>query len=89
MQNLISSMNKKVVILDYEMGNLFSVKNAFLSFGVETTISSDKTVIAAADAVILPGVGAFGEAMTNLKRLQIVEPLRDAVLNFQKPLLDC
>lgn len=66
-------MNKKVVILDYEMGNLFSVKNAFLSFGVETTISSDKAVIAAADAVILPGVGAFGQAMDNLRRLDLVE----------------
>lgn len=66
-------MSKKVVILDYEMGNLFSVKNAFLAFGVETTISSDKAVIAAADAVILPGVGAFGHAMDNLRRLDLVE----------------
>lgn len=70
-------MNKKVVILDYEMGNLFSVKNAFLSFGVETTISSDKAVIAAADAVILPGVGAFGHAMDNLRRLDLVETFCD------------
>lgn len=70
-------MKKKIVILDYEMGNLFSVKNAFLSFGAETIISSNKAVIAAADAVILPGVGAFGQAMDNLRRLDLVDIFSD------------
>ncbi len=70
-------MNKKIVILDYKMGNLFSVKNAFLSFGVDVNISSDKTEILRSDALIIPGVGAFGEAMANLNKHDLVSPILD------------
>ena len=71
--------NKKVVILDYQLGNLFSVKQACDVVGMHSKVSSDKNEIADADAIILPGVGAFKEAMYNLKDLDIIEPLKDFV----------
>jgi glutamine amidotransferase len=77
--------NKKVVILDYQLGNLFSVKQACDVVGMHSKVSSDKNEIADADAIILPGVGAFKEAMYNLKVLDIIEPLKDFVLSG-KPL---
>ena len=71
--------NKKVVILDYQLGNLFSVKQACDVVGMHSILSSDKDEIVGADAIILPGVGAFKEAMYNLKNLDIIEPLKDFV----------
>jgi glutamine amidotransferase len=70
---------KKVVILDFQLGNLFSVKQACDVVGMHSTLSSDKDEIIGADAIILPGVGAFKEAMYNLKNLDIIEPLKDFV----------
>ena len=58
----------KIGIIDYGMGNLHSVKNAFDSIGCETMISSDKNELKRADGLILPGVGAFPDAMSFLKR---------------------
>jgi glutamine amidotransferase len=57
---------KKVVIIDYNLGNLFSVKQACDTVGLNSVISSSKEDIINADALILPGVGAFNEAMKNL-----------------------
>lgn len=71
--------NKKVVILDYQLGNLFSVKQACDIVGMHSIVTSNKNQIAGADAIILPGVGAFKEAMYNLKVLDIIEPLKDFV----------
>ena len=71
--------NKSVVILDYQLGNLFSVKQACDRVGIQCVISSDKNDLTRAAGVILPGVGAFGEAMRNLNNLDLVEPLRDYV----------
>lgn len=59
---------KKVVIIDYQLGNLFSVKQACDSVGIIAEISSSREDILSADALILPGVGAFIEAMNNLKK---------------------
>lgn len=70
---------KKVVILDYQLGNLFSVKQACKKVGLNAIISSEKSDILEADAVILPGVGAFMEAMSNMRALDIIEPLTDFV----------
>src|SRR5687768_16172222 len=79
-------MNKKlIVILDYQLGNLFSVKQACDKVGLNAVISSEKEDIMKADGIILPGVGAFGEAMTNLHKLDLVEPLNDFVA-ASKPL---
>jgi len=77
--------NKRVIILDYQLGNLFSVKQACHSVGIDAEISSDKNVIATADAIILPGVGAFMEAMNNLRSLDLINPLNDFVAS-SKPL---
>jgi imidazole glycerol-phosphate synthase subunit HisH len=67
----------RVAIVDYSLGNLFSVKHACDHVGLHGFITSSKTDILAADAVILPGVGAYSDAMENLRRLDLVGPLRD------------
>lgn len=77
----------RIDIIDYGMGNLQSVRNALERIGCEVRISSDPTALADADALILPGVGAFGEAMNNLHQRKLVEPLQRAVLDEGKPLL--
>jgi glutamine amidotransferase len=59
---------KNVVIIDYQLGNLFSVKQACDTVGINAKISSNREEILNADALILPGVGAFIEAMNNLKK---------------------
>jgi glutamine amidotransferase len=67
----MDKINNKVVIVDYQLGNLFSVKQACDTVGMNAKISSEKEDILNADAIILPGVGAFIEAMNNLKRLDL------------------
>src|SRR5688500_12087374 len=57
-----------IAIVDYGMGNLRSVEKALHKLGHTARISSDPSEIEAADRVILPGVGAFGAAMANLKK---------------------
>ena len=71
--------NKNVIIVDYQLGNLFSVQQACIKVGIQAKISSDKKEIANADGIILPGVGAFMEAMGNLRSLDLVQPLNDFV----------
>jgi glutamine amidotransferase len=60
-----------VAIADYEMGNLFSVKQACEHVGLDTCITADPASIDRASALILPGVGAFGDAMTCLKEREL------------------
>jgi glutamine amidotransferase len=64
----MDNSKKKVVIIDYQLGNLFSVKQACDTIGIIAEISSNKEDVLNADALILPGVGAFIEAMINLKK---------------------
>jgi glutamine amidotransferase len=59
------------------MGNLFSVKRACESVGIKTMITSNKEDISSADAIILPGVGAFGDAMENLNKYGLTELIID------------
>ncbi|MBD2847486.1 imidazole glycerol phosphate synthase subunit HisH [Paenibacillus sp. IB182496] len=56
-----------IAIIDYGMGNLHSVAKAVQRLGHEVTVSADEAAILAADGAILPGVGAFGDAMDNLR----------------------
>jgi len=70
--------NPKVAIIDYEMCNLFSVNHACLRVGIDPVITRDPAEIKAADAVILPGVGAFGDAMENLKKFDLIPALEQA-----------
>jgi len=66
-----------IAICDYGMGNRRSVEKALEHVGARTTITSDGEAIRAADGVILPGVGAFPEAMRNVARLGLDEVLRE------------
>lgn len=61
------------------MGNLRSVQKALEHVGCAATISADPAVVAAASKVILPGVGAFGDAMAELRRRELVDPLREFI----------
>ena len=72
-------MSKKVVIVDYQLGNLFSVQQACLHLGYDAVVTSDPSVLMDADYAILPGVGAFGDAMSNMHKLDLVEPLKDFI----------
>ena len=72
-------MKKKVIIIDYKLGNLFSVNEACKRVGIPATISSDKGLIEEADALILPGVGSFKEAMKNMHALDIANPIKEFV----------
>ncbi len=56
-----------ITIIDYKSGNLKSISNGFKKIGVDYTISDDREIIADSDYLVLPGVGAFGSAMKNLK----------------------
>lgn len=69
----------KIAIIDYEMGNLFSVQRACEHIGVNAVITEDKSAITKADGVILPGVGAFGDAMVNLKKKDLIKPIKDFI----------
>ena len=69
----------KVAIIDYEMGNLFSVQRACEWAGLEGVITSDPARVRDADAVILPGVGAFGTAMETLDRKGLSHAIRDFI----------
>jgi glutamine amidotransferase len=75
-----------IAIIDYGMGNLYSVEKAFAKLGAESTITSDPQVIIAADRVVLPGVGAFGDCMRNLESCDLVEVIRQ-VIAAGKPFL--
>lgn len=74
-----------IAIIDYGAGNLFSVKNALDYIGETSVITADADVIRSADALILPGVGAFPDAMERLQETGLVETLRQEV--EKKPLL--
>jgi len=72
-----------VAVVDYGLGNLFSVRQACEHAGMDTVVTSRKDVLLASDVVILPGVGAFGDAMATLHRLDLVDVLRDIAVSDQ------
>jgi len=75
-----------IAIIDYGMGNLHSVSKAVQRLGFEAVVTSDPKVILSASGAVLPGVGAFGDAMDNLRETG----LKDTVLEYAasgKPLL--
>lgn len=82
------SLKQNIVIVDYEVGNTYSVANAIDYLGYKKLkISSDVNVIKAADVLILPGVGAFKEAIDNLKARKLDEILEEEVVGKQKNIL--
>jgi len=66
-----------IAIVDYNMGNLASVQNAFAKLGEETVVESNPEKFKDYDKLILPGVGAFGDAMEHLRERNMIEALRD------------
>ncbi|MCK9276304.1 MAG: imidazole glycerol phosphate synthase subunit HisH [Syntrophales bacterium] len=76
----------RVAIVDYGLGNLFSIAQACTIVGLNSIITSSKKDILDAEAVILPGVGAFGDAMSALQRLDLVSVLR-FISESSKPLV--
>jgi imidazole glycerol-phosphate synthase subunit HisH len=76
----------RVAIVDYGMGNLFSVRRACEAVDLPATVTDDAAEVLSADGVILPGVGAFGEAMATLGRRGLDDALRE-VASSGRPLL--
>jgi len=68
-----------IAIIDYDAGNLKSVEKALAFLGEEVTVSRDRDIILNSDKVILPGVGAYGEAMNKLHRYDLVRTIEDVV----------
>jgi len=68
-----------ITIVDYQMGNLRSVQKAFEKMGHEAVVTDDPDRIAAAERVVLPGVGAFQDAVNELKRRELIEPMQAAI----------
>ncbi len=75
-----------IAIIDYDAGNLKSVEKALLHIGEQAVITRDRDRLLTADKVILPGVGAFGDAMEKLHHFQLVEVIKEIAAG-NKPLL--
>jgi glutamine amidotransferase len=69
----------KIVIVDYGVGNVKSMKNAFENQGETAILSRDRDIILSADGLILPGVGAFSHGMSNLNKYGLVTVIKDYV----------
>lgn len=75
-----------IAIIDYGVGNLFSLKSSFAFIGKEAVVTSDKDVIDKCDRIILPGVGAFGDAAAKLKNSGLYAVVKEQV-EKGKPIL--
>jgi len=65
-----------IAVIDYGVGNLFSVEKALLSLGADAVVTSDAEKIASAEKIVLPGVGAFGDCMRNLEATGLIPTIR-------------
>lgn len=83
--NMIPSQ-KKILIIDYKLGNLFSVNQSLTNIGLNVKITSNTDEIESTDAIVLPGVGAFSEAMNNLHELNLINSIKKFV-DSGKPFL--
>jgi glutamine amidotransferase len=75
-----------IAIIDYQMGNLRSVQKGFEKVGHEAVVTDDPAVLEQAEKIVLPGVGAFQDAIAQLRRRDMVEPIR-AGIEAGKPFL--
>lgn len=75
-----------IAVIDYGVGNLRSVEKAFHYIGSEAVVTSDKEIILKADGVVLPGVGAFADAMDSLRKVQMVDTVK-SIAKSDKPFL--
>jgi|ETNmetMinimDraft_13_1059891.scaffolds.fasta_scaffold20300_2 glutamine amidotransferase len=78
---MLESGKPEVAIIDYGMGNLFSIKRACESVGLKVCTTFQKQEILSAKAVILPGVGAFGDAIDTLRKLDLIQVLQEVALS--------
>lgn len=70
---------RMIAILDYDAGNIKSVEKALQFLGEETVLTRDRDTILSAEKVILPGVGAFGDAMANLEKFGLVDVIHEVI----------
>ena len=77
----------RTIVVDYGMGNLHSVLGALCYLGTDAQVSGDPEVVAAADSILLPGVGSFRTAMVRLNETGLADALREAVLVRQRKIL--
>lgn len=80
-------MTGKILIVDFGMGNLNSVRKKLSQSNCSPLVSSDPKAVAGADKLILPGVGHFQQAMENLGKLNLLDALNEAVLARKRPIL--
>lgn len=78
-----------LAIIDYGVGNLFSVEKAFAYLGIEVEVTSDSKIIERADQIVLPGVGAFGDCMKNLRATGLIPTIKDQISRGKKFLGIC
>jgi glutamine amidotransferase len=76
-----------IAIVDYGMGNVRSLKNAFEYFGHDVVITADPEKLNTADRIVLPGVGAFGDAMASIRQRRLDAVLTHQALVIKKPML--
>ena len=76
-----------ITVIDYGAGNVQSVVNALEAIGCKPILTNDPDKIVKASAILLPGVGAFGDCMRNLEKLKLIEPLNQSILVEKKPYL--
>lgn len=76
-----------IAIVDYGLGNIFSVAKAFEHFGADVRLASDAHAIESAHKLVLPGVGAFAQGMSGLHERGLVEPIRRYAASHDRPLM--
>ena len=76
--------NYKIAIIDYGMGNLFSIASACQKVGLNPLISREKKLIMECSAIILPGVGAYNEAMKRLNKLHLIDTINEFIISGKK-----
>lgn len=81
-----NALSPNIAIIDYGMGNLRSVQKGLETVGHRATITGDPAVVKVADKLILPGVGAFEDAIGELRRQNLIDPILDAI-HLGKPFL--
>ena len=76
-----------IVVVDYGMGNVGSIVNMLKKVGTDSVVSSDASVIASAEKIVLPGVGSFDNGMMNLEERCLIPTLNEKVLKEKVPIL--
>ena len=77
-----------ICIIDYELGNVISVKNAIEKVGFKAIISRNLDDIATSEGIVIPGVGSFEKGILNLKKFDLINILKNEVFNRKKRFLE-